>query len=58
MNNKEKLNKFLEELSELSNKYGFAIGGCGCCGSPWVATIDHLVVADDLGFNNGKYTTN
>ena len=34
--NSQKLNKFLDELTELSRKHGFAIGGCGCCGSPWI----------------------
>lgn len=32
----EKLIEFLTELTKLTNKYGFWIGGCGCCGSPWV----------------------
>jgi len=27
---------FILELSELTRKYGIAIGGCGCCGSPWL----------------------
>lgn len=27
---------FLLELRELSRKHGIAIGGCGCCGSPWL----------------------
>ncbi len=27
---------FLAELSQLSNKYGVGIGGCGCCGSPFL----------------------
>ena len=49
------MDKFLEELSELSNKYGFVIGGCGCCGSPWVDEVDGDLCADELGFVNGKY---
>lgn len=32
----EKLEAFLDELSELSRKHRIAIGGCGCCGSPWI----------------------
>lgn len=58
MNTKENLNKFLEELSELSNKYGLIIGGCGCCGSPWVAEIeiDGGVITDFLEFDGSKYT--
>lgn len=55
MTSKERLDKFLEELSELSNKYRFVIGGCGCCGSPWVDEIDGDLSVDGLGFVNGKY---
>lgn len=28
--------EFLKELSELSKKYNIYIGGCGCCGSPYL----------------------
>ncbi|MBX5436754.1 MAG: hypothetical protein IRZ33_06000 [Alicyclobacillaceae bacterium] len=42
----EKLQAFLDELSELTKRYGLIIGGCGCCGSPYVygddAGGDHL----------------
>lgn len=34
----EKLIEFLTELTKLTDKYGFEIGGCGCCGSPWVTS--------------------
>jgi hypothetical protein len=27
---------FLKELSQLTNKYGIYINGCGCCGSPYL----------------------
>jgi hypothetical protein len=27
---------FLQELSQLTIKHGIVIGGCGCCGSPWM----------------------
>ena len=27
---------FLDELADLSKKYGIVIGSCGCCESPWV----------------------
>ena len=55
MVNKEKMNMFLEELSELSNKYGLAIGGCGCCGSPWIDEIDAYGSVSYLTFKNNKY---
>ena len=51
----ENLDKFLEELAELSVKYGFAIGGCGCCGSPYIETLSGREVARDLTFYNGEY---
>lgn len=28
--------EFLKALSELCNEYEVVIGGCGCCGSPFV----------------------
>lgn len=31
-----RLDEFLKELSELTKKYELEIGGCGCCGSPWI----------------------
>lgn len=27
---------FVRELTELSRKHGIAIGGCGCCDSPYL----------------------
>ena len=30
-----KMRQFLKELKELCDKHGAALGGCGCCGSPW-----------------------
>ncbi|NPA34279.1 MAG: hypothetical protein GXO48_05050 [Chlorobi bacterium] len=32
--------KFMEELERISNKYGFGISGCGCCGSPFIVKLD------------------
>lgn len=30
--------KFMLELTALTRKHGVSIGGCGCCGSPWLDT--------------------
>lgn len=42
----EKNDKFLEELTELTKKYGIEIGGCGCCGSPW---LNDMISCEFLG---------
>jgi hypothetical protein len=35
---RSKLNRFLKELGELTERHGMKIGGCeSCCGAPWVA---------------------
>lgn len=36
----ENTKAFLAGLSELSRKYGVGIGGCGCCGSPFITSQD------------------
>lgn len=33
------LEEFLKELTELTKKHGLAIGGCGCCGSPFIYEV-------------------
>ena len=30
---------FILELEALTRKHGISIGGCGCCGSPWLDTV-------------------
>ncbi len=35
----EKFLEFMEELTKISNKYGFGIWGCGCCGSPFIVKL-------------------
>jgi len=54
MSNKE-LDRFLAELSLLTKKHGFEIGGCGCCGSPYIFDNKEDMVADNLECNNGIY---
>jgi hypothetical protein len=36
----ERQDKFLAELTKLTMKYGVAIGGCGCCGSPFLTHLE------------------
>jgi len=38
--NEEQKNAFLLELALLTEKYGIAIGGCGCCDSPYLYTVE------------------
>ena len=37
---RNKLERFLKELGELSEKHGLYIGGSGDLGSPWVASLN------------------
>ena len=32
----QRIESFLKELTELTHKYNLAIGGCGCCLSPYI----------------------
>jgi hypothetical protein len=36
---KDNVKEFLRELSKLSRRYKISIGGCGCCGSPFLSPI-------------------
>ena len=51
--NDEKLIEFLTELTKLTDKYGFEIGGCGCCGSPWITSNDRDA-GDELTYDEEK----
>lgn len=42
---KEHVENFFRELRELEKRYGLEIGGCGCCGSPFLS-YKNYVVAD------------
>lgn len=48
MNDDAKKKEFMEGLAALTQKTGIAIGGCGCCDSPYLWTPK---------FNDGQYTT-
>lgn len=57
-----KLN-FLKELTILTQKYNVEIGGCGCCGSPWLldteGTLGHYeITIDDPGSEKVEYINN
>jgi hypothetical protein len=43
---------FVVALTALTKQYGVAIGGCGCCGSPWTSDTD----ATHSSGRNGHYT--
>ena len=47
----DRFNKFMAELSDLTNKYGIEIGGCGCCGSPFVTGSDGRYYGDNLQYD-------
>jgi hypothetical protein len=46
----KKERKFLIGLEKLSRKTGVVIGGCGCCGSPWVSEIDEAALDEKAGY--------
>lgn len=44
---------FLADLAELRKRHGYAIGGCGCCGSPWVEKVDEDKRDGSYGVSGG-----
>lgn len=54
---KEDAAAFLKDLSELTRKHGFVIGGCGCCGSPYVHHLTRPGELTDLEYDreSGAY---
>ena len=49
-----RLELFLKELAELTKKYGLVIGGCGCCGSPWIEDLEQKNYINNLRYNDEK----
>jgi len=48
---------FLAELTELSRKHRIAIGGCGCCGSPWLFDLERKPTSEvAYDGDDGKYS--
>ena len=45
----EEMAAFLQDLNALAVKHRIAIGGCGCCGSPYLYGLSH----EDLA--GGRY---
>lgn len=57
----ENIDLFLQELTKLSKKYNIVIGGCGCCGSPYLDDIKaQELIKTDLCWdnNNEQYKVN
>lgn len=57
------IDSFLKELSELTQKYGIVIEGCGCCGSPYLIDIDipyelNGQQCEDLSWKDDHYELN
>lgn len=37
---KQEYQHFVDRLTEFCRSEGYHIGGCGCCGSPWIWKIE------------------
>lgn len=52
----ERIKNFLKDLAELTKQHGIEIGGCGCCGSPYLDDTKTLqTLATDLWYYNREY---
>jgi|AntRauTorcE11897_2_1112592.scaffolds.fasta_scaffold00009_146 hypothetical protein len=51
---KDRVAEFLSDLQDLTDKHGFVVGGCGCCGSPYLVKKGKKV-AQDIEFGDGRY---
>ena len=53
---KQRIQEFLAELTALTYKYGLHIYGCGCCGSPGVADVEERQAGCRYSVDhNGEY---
>ena len=49
------LKEYLRELTALTENYGFIIGGCGCCGSPYLFhTDDNVHIWENLDYDESE----
>ena len=48
-----RFNNFMKEYEKLCNKYEYYIGGCGCCGSPYLDKT-YTFTASEIRFENKK----
>ena len=46
------LSEFLKELSSLTDEYGLVIRGCGCCGSPYVQSLEEYIDGSSIFVEN------
>jgi hypothetical protein len=46
--NSDEQKEFIKKLEKLTRETGIAVGGCGCCGSPWITTVD--ITSDESGY--------
>lgn len=44
------VDKFVSELAKLTRKYKVAIGGCGCCGSPYLEPLKKVEPGATYGY--------
>jgi hypothetical protein len=54
MNEKERNELFMKELTTLSKKHGVKIWGCGCCGSPQLSTMKEEEIVEDALYVEGR----
>lgn len=53
----QKVSLFLKELEQICKKYKCNLGGCGCCGSPFISDL-YTISVDEINFENDKLTYN